>query len=327
MSGFRAYRVHEAGSRGRLERISRADLDHGNVVVRIAYAGLNYKDALTATGRERMARKFPLVCGTDLSGAVESSEDPRWHPGDEVLIHSFGLGAEHDGGFAELGRFPADWTFPLPAGLSLLEAAALGVAGHSVGVALELLEKNGLRPGDGKVLVNGATGGVGSIAIDVLSRLGYHVVALTGKADRAGYLRELGAAEVLDRASMELGARPLEEQLWAAAFDSVGSAQLEWLLRTARRDGLIASIGNAGGNEFAGNVLPFILRGVRLIGVNVINPVAMKLRLGQRLASDWKPRHFERFVRRIGLDELPQAVDALIAGTSWGRHVVDLGRG
>ena len=322
MSGFRAYRVHEAGSRGRLERISRADLDHGNVVVRIAYAGLNYKDALTATGRERMARKFPLVCGTDLSGAVESSEDPRWHPGDEVLIHSFGLGAEHDGGFAELGRFPADWTFPLPAGLSLLEAAALGVAGHSVGVALELLEKNGLRPGDGKVLVNGATGGVGSIAIDVLSRLGYHVVALTGKADRAGYLRELGAAEVLDRASMELGARPLEEQLWAAAFDSVGSAQLEWLLRTARRDGLIASIGNAGGNEFAGNVLPFILRGVRLIGVN-----AMKLRLWQRLASDWKPRHFERFVRRIGLDELPQAVDALIAGTSWGRHVVDLGRG
>ncbi|OGA66512.1 MAG: hypothetical protein A3G81_02350 [Betaproteobacteria bacterium RIFCSPLOWO2_12_FULL_65_14] len=327
MSGFRAYRVHEAGSRGRLERISRADLDHGNVVVRIAYAGLNYKDALTATGRERMARKFPLVCGTDLSGAVESSEDPRWHPGDEVLIHSFGLGAEHDGGFAELGRFPADWTFPLPAGLSLLEAAALGVAGHSVGVALELLEKNGLRPGDGKVLVNGATGGVGSIAIDVLSRLGYHVVALTGKADRAGYLRELGAAEVLDRASMELGARPLEEQLWAAAFDSVGSAQLEWLLRTARRDGLIASIGNAGGNEFAGNVLPFILRGVRLIGVNVNNPVAMKLRLWQRLASDWKPRHFERFVRRIGLDELPQAVDALIAGTSWGRHVVDLGRG
>ena len=327
MSGFRAYRVHEAGKPGRLERVSRGELDHGNVVVRTAYAGLNYKDALTATGRAGMARKFPLVCGTDLSGAVESSEDPRWHPGDEVLIHSFGLGAEHDGGFAELGRFPADWIFPLPAGLSLLEAAALGVAGHSVAVALELLEKNGLRPGDGRVLVNGATGGVGSIAIDVLSRLGYHVVALTGKADRAGYLRELGAAEILDRASMELGARPLEEQLWAAAFDSVGSAQLGWLLRTARRDGLVASIGNAGGNEFAGNVLPFILRGVRLIGINVNNPVAAKLRIWRRLATDWKPPHFERFVRCIGLDELPRAFDELLAGRCWGRQVLDLGKG
>jgi putative YhdH/YhfP family quinone oxidoreductase len=327
MSGFRAYRVHEAGKLGRLERISRGELDHGNVLVRVAYAGLNYKDALTATGRAGMARKFPLVCGTDLSGVVESSADPRFSPGDEVLIHSFGLGAEHDGGFAELGRFPGDWIFPLPEGLSLLEAAALGVAGHSVGVALELLEKNGLRPDGGKVLVNGATGGVGSIAIDVLSKLGYHVVALTGKADRAAYLRSLGASEVLERAAVDFGARPLEGQLWAAAFDSVGSRQLEWLLRSARRDGLIASIGNAGGNEFAGNVLPFILRGVRLIGVNVNNPPAMKLRIWRRLATDWKPRHFERFVRRIRLDGLPQAIDALIAGTAWGRHVVDLGRG
>jgi putative YhdH/YhfP family quinone oxidoreductase len=327
MSGFRAYRVHEAGKLGRLERVSRGELDHGNVLVRVAYAGLNYKDALTATGRAGMARKFPLVCGTDLSGVVESSADPRFSPGDEVLIHSFGLGAEHDGGFAELGRFPGDWIFPLPEGLSLLEAAALGVAGHSVGVALELLEKNGLRPDGGKVLVNGATGGVGSIAIDVLSKLGYHVVALTGKAERAAYLRSLGASEVLERAAVDFGARPLEGQLWAAAFDSVGSRQLEWLLRSARRDGLIASIGNAGGNEFAGNVLPFILRGVRLIGVNVNNPPAMKLRIWRRLATDWKPRHFERFVRRIRLDGLPQAIDALIAGTAWGRHVVDLGRG
>jgi putative YhdH/YhfP family quinone oxidoreductase len=327
MDGFRAYRVHEAGKPGRLERVARGELDHGNVLVRIAHAGVNYKDALTATGHPGMARKFPLVCGTDLSGVVESSEDARFRPNDAVLIHSFGLGAEHDGGFAELGRFPADWIFPLPAGLSLLEAAALGVAGHSVGVALELLEKNGLRPDSGKVLVNGATGGVGSIAIDVLSKLGYHVVALTGKAQRAAYLRELGAAEVLERSAVNFGARPLEEQLWAAALDSVGGRQLEWLLRSARRDGLIASIGNAGGNEFSGNVLPFILRGVRLVGVNVNNPLATKLRVWRRLAGDWKPRHFERFVRRIRLDELPQAIDALMAGAAWGRHVVDLGKG
>lgn len=327
MDGFRAYRVHEAGKTGRLERVSRGELDRGDVVVRIAYAGVNYKDALTATGRAGMARKFPLVCGTDLSGVVESSADPSFSPNDQVLIHSFGLGAEHDGGFAELGRFPAQWIFPLPEGLSLVEAAALGVAGHSVGVALELLEKNGLRPESGKVLVNGASGGVGSIAIDVLSKLGYHAVALTGKAERAGYLRDLGAAEVLERSRVSFSTRPLEEQLWAAAFDSVGGEQLEWLLRTARRDGLIASIGNAGGNEFAGNVLPFILRGVRMIGVNVNNPRATKLRVWQRLASDWKPRHFERFVRRIRLDELPRAIDALIAGSAWGRHVVDLGKG
>lgn len=327
MDRFRAYRVHEDGAPGRVEHVGRGELDRGDVVVRIAYAGVNYKDALTATGRARMARKFPLVCGTDLSGVVESSGDPRFRPGDEILIHSFGLGAEHDGGFAELGRFPADWIFPLPAGLSLLQAAALGVAGHSVGVALELLQANGVRPESGKVLVNGATGGVGSIAVDVLSKLGYPVVALTGKPDRGGYLQALGAGEVLDRAKVELGGRPLESQLWAAAFDSVGGAQLEWLLRTARRDAVIAAIGNAGGNEFAGNVLPFILRGVRLIGVNVNNPLATKLRLWQRLARDWKPRHFERFVRRIALDELPRAFDELLAGTGWGRQVVDLGKG
>ena len=327
MDRFRAYRVHEDGARGRVERVSRGELDHGDVVVRIAYAGVNYKDALTATGRARMARKFPLVCGTDLSGVVESSDDSRFSPGAEVLIHSFGLGSRHDGGFAELGRFPADWVFPLPAGLSLLEAAALGVAGHSVGVALELLQANAVRPESGKVLVNGATGGVGSIAIDVLAKLGYHVVALTGKAERAAYLQALGASEVLDRARVELGGRPLEAQLWAAAFDSVGGVQLEWLLRTARRDAVIAAIGNAGGNEFAGNVLPFILRGVRLIGVNVNNPVAAKLRIWRRLATDWKPRHFERFVRRIALDELPRAFDELLAGTGWGRQVVDLGKG
>jgi len=307
--------------------VTRGELDHGAVVVRIAYAGVNYKDALTATGRPRMARKFPLVCGTDLSGVVESSDDPRFGPGDAVLIHSFGLGAQHDGGFAELGRFPADWIFPLPAGLSALEAAALGVAGHSVGVALELLERNGVGPASGKVLVNGATGGVGSIAIDVLSKLGYRVVALTGKADKAAYLQALGASEVLDRAKVEFGGGPLEAQQWAAAFDSVGGVQLEWLLRTAQRDAVIAAIGNAGGNEFAGNVLPFILRGVRLIGVNVNNPTAAKLRVWRRLATEWKPRHFDRFVRCIALDELPRAFDELLAGRSWGRQVVDLGKG
>lgn len=321
---FRAFRIHadERFGTGRLEEMDRADLDDGNVVVRICYAGVNYKDALTAKGVAKLARKFPLVGGTDLSGIVDSSEDSRFRPGDEVLIHSFGLGSQHDGGFAAFGRFPADWIFALPRGLTLLEAATLGVAGHSVGVAIELMERNGLTPERGPVLVNGATGGVGSIAIDVLSKLGYRVAALTGKAGEAEYLRALGAAEVHYRERLHLGSAPLKEQLWAGAVDSVGGEQLEWLLRTAKRDGVIASVGNASGNEFRGNVLPFILRGVRLLGVNVNNPVEAKLRIWQRLASDLKPRHLGRVVRRIALDGLPQAFDDLLAARVCGRMVV-----
>ncbi|HLE67099.1 MAG TPA: acryloyl-CoA reductase [Burkholderiales bacterium] len=326
---FRAYRIHADGrfGSGRLERMDRAELDAGDVVVGIRFAGVNYKDALTAQGRARLARKFPLVGGTDLSGIVQSSADARFRPGDEVLIHSFGLGSHHDGGYAAFGRFPADWIFSLPPGLTLFEAAALGVAGHSVGIALELMERNGIAPGRGKVLVNGATGGVGSIAIDVLSKLGYHVVALTGKIGEADYLRSLGAEQVLDRASVRFGGRPLEAETWAGALDSVGGEQLEWLARTMQRDGVIAAIGNAGGSTFEGNVLPFILRGIRLLGVNVNNPVETKLRVWRRLASDLKPRHLDRIARRIALDALPQAFDDLLAARVRGRQVVDFGIG
>ncbi|OFZ89936.1 MAG: hypothetical protein A2V78_05195 [Betaproteobacteria bacterium RBG_16_64_18] len=329
MRGFRAYRIHDDGKfgDGRLESMTPEEFDSGNVVLRIAYAGVNYKDALTARGRARMARKFPLVGGTDLSGTVESSEDPRFKPGDPVFLHSFGLGSHHDGGFAEFGRFPAEWVFCLPGGLTLFEAAVLGVAGHSVGVALELMQKNGLVPGRGRVLVNGATGGVGSIAVDLLSKLGFDVVALTGKIDESDYLRSLGACEVLDRRSVDFGAGPLGTERWAGAIDSVGGTQLEWLIRTMRRDGVIASIGNAASNEFAGNVLPFILRGVRLIGVNVNNPVESKLRIWRRMAADWKPRHLERIGRRIPFSALPQAFEDLLAARVRGRQVVDFSLG
>lgn len=325
MERFRAYRIHDDGKfgHGRLDSMTPEELDEGNVVVRMAYAGVNYKDALTARGLAKMARKFPLVGGTDLSGTVESSDDPRFKTGDSVFLHSFGLGSHHDGGFAEFGRFPADWVFRLPQGLTRFEAAALGVAGHSVGVALELMEKNDLAPGRGRVLVNGATGGVGSIAIDVLSKLGFEVVALTGKIQEADYLRSLGAAEVLDRRATQFDAKPLEAQLWAGAVDSLGGEQLAWLIRTMVRDGVIASIGNAASSDFAGNVLPFILRGVRLIGVNVNNPVETKLRIWNRMAADWKPRHLDRIGRRIALEALPQAFEDLLAARVRGRQVVD----
>jgi len=303
--------------------MSRDELDAGDVVVRVAYASVNYKDALTARGKAKIALRFPIVAGIDLAGVVEASADPRYRGGDEVIVHSFGLGADHDGGYAEYGRFPADWVIPLPKGLTLFEASALGVAGHTAALAIDLMQLNGLTPDKGKVLVNGATGGVASIAIDILSKLGFHVVALTGKAAGGDYLRSLGAAEVLDRNTMQFGTRPLEAPQWAGALDSVGGEQLAWLARSMQRDGVIAAFGNAGGAEFKGNVLPFILRGVRLLGVNVNNPHATMRRIWGRLATDLKPRQLGRIARRIRFDDLEAAFDDLLAARVTGRQVVD----
>jgi putative YhdH/YhfP family quinone oxidoreductase len=326
---MRAYRVHADGKfgMGRFDSMSRDELDKGNVVVRIAYASVNYKDALTARGKAKIALRFPLVVGIDLAGTVDASEDPRFKKGDEVIVHSFGLGGEHDGGYAEYGRFPADWVIPLPKGMSLFEASALGVAGHTAALAIDLMQLNGLTPDKGKVLVNGATGGVASVAIDVLSQLGFHVVALTGKAGEADYLKSLGAAEVIDRNAMQFGTRPLEAAQWAGAVDSVGGEQLAWLARTLQRDGVIAAFGNAGGADFKGSVLPYILRGVRLLGVNVNNPVERMKFLWNRLATDLRPRHLDRIARRIRYDELETAFDELLAARVRGRQVVDFSLG
>jgi putative YhdH/YhfP family quinone oxidoreductase len=322
---LKAYRVFADGKfgSGRFCEMGRDELDAGGVVVRVAYASVNYKDALTARGKAKIAMKFPLVAGIDLAGAVEESADARYRPGDEVIVHSFGLGADHDGGYAELGRFPADWVIPLPKGLSLFEASALGVAGHTAALAVDLMELNGLAPDKGRVLVNGATGGVASIAIDILAQRGYQVVAMSGKAGQADYLRSLGAQDVIGRNDIRDAGRPLEDPQWAGAVDSVGGAQMSWLTRSMQRDGVIAAFGNAGGAEFDGNVLPFILRGIRLLGVNVNNPYATKCRLWQRLASDLKPRHLERIARRIRFEELEAAFDGLLEARSVGRQVVD----
>jgi acrylyl-CoA reductase (NADPH) len=322
---LKAYRVHagEKFGAGRFDSMTRGELDAGNVVVRIAYASVNYKDALTARGKAKIALKFPLVAGIDLAGTVEESADTRFKPGDAVIVHSFGLGADHDGGYAEFGRFPADWVIPLPKGLSLFEASALGVAGHTAAHAVDLMELNGLAPEKGKVLVNGATGGVASIAIDILAQRGYHVVAMSGKASQADYLKSLGAKEVIGRADVPEKQRPLEDPQWAGAVDSVGGTQLGWLIRRMQRDGVIAAFGNASGAAFEGNVLPFILRGVRLLGVNVNNPYATMARLWQRLATDLRPKHLERIARRIRFDELEVAFDDLLAAKVTGRQVVD----
>jgi acrylyl-CoA reductase (NADPH) len=325
----KAYRVHAGGKfgEGRFDTMSRDELDAGDVVVRIAYASVNYKDALTARGKAKIAMKFPLVVGIDLAGTVEESVDPRFKQGDEVIVHSFGLGGEHDGGYAEFGRFPADWIIPLPKGLSLFEASALGVAGHTAALAVDLMELNGLAPAKGNVLVNGATGGVASIAIDILAQRGYQVVAMSGKAAQTDYLKSLGASEVIGRDAIKDAGRPLESPLWAGAVDSVGGTQMSWLTRSMQRDGVIAAFGNASGATFEGNVLPFILRGVRLLGVNVNNPHATMARLWQRLATDLRPRHLEKIARRIRFDELETAFDDMLAARVTGRQVVDFSLG
>ena len=326
MTYAKAYRIFNENNKieGRVSDVPVADIGHGEVVFKTAYSSVNFKDALAATGvGGKIIRNYPLIGGIDAAGTVLSSSDARFKAGDEIICTSYDMGVAHDGGFAEVCRVPADWVVPLPQGLTLFDAMALGTAGYTAGLAVELLELNGMAPNNGRVLVNGATGGVGSIAIDMLAALGYSVTAVTGKAAEHDFLRKLGAAEILDRATIDFGTRPLEKPLWAAAFDSVGGEQLGWLTRTMQPQGLIASFGNAGGIELKTSVLPFILRGVRLIGVDsAVTPMPLRRRVWARLASDLKPRHLADIAQVIGLADLPDYFSRMVKGGIRGRAVV-----
>jgi len=324
MEKFSAYRIFEDGGKvaGRFVELTLDDLDPGEVVIKTAYASVNYKDALAATGAGKVIRRFPCIGGIDASGVVISSTSPRLKAGDQVIAHGGELGVAHDGGYAAYVRAKADWVMPLPPAISTADAATLGVAGFTAALAVHILETNGLAPGNGKVLVNGATGGVASTVIDMLSQLGYQVVALTGKDGAHDYLKRLGAAEVLSRAKLEMGKRPLEKSTWAAAFDSVGGEQLAWLTRTMHSGGLIAAFGNAGGIELNTTVLPFILRGVRLIGVNSDSPLPLREIVWQRLATDLKPRHLADIRKVVEFERLPEVFQAVLKGQMTGRSVV-----
>jgi acrylyl-CoA reductase (NADPH) len=328
MDTFKAYRIHNDNNTiaGRIVDMRLDELPPGDVVFKTAYSSVNYKDALAATGTGgKIIRNYPLTGGIDASGSVVSSSDARFNTGDEVICTSYDMGVAHDGGYGAYCRVPADWLVPLPKGLTLFEAMALGTAGYTAGLAVELLELNGLSPAKGKVLVNGATGGVATLAIDMLAPLGYEITAVTGKDAEQGFLKELGAREVLFRQSIELGSRPLEKPLWAAAFDSVGGDQLAWLTRTMQTQGLIASFGNAGGIELKTTVLPFILRGVRLIGVDSgYTPMPLRRKVWNRLASDLKPAHLDTIAYTIGLPELPAQFEKMLNGRARGRAVVKL---
>jgi acrylyl-CoA reductase (NADPH) len=326
MDAFKAYRIFNENNKiaGCIEKVSLTDLAAGQVVFKTAYSSVNYKDALAATGAGgKIIRKYPLVGGIDAAGTVVSSDDARFKAGDEVICTSYDFGVAHDGGYAEYCRVPADWVVPLPKGLSLFEAMALGTAGYTAGLAAELLELNGLAPANGKVLVNGATGGVASLAIDMLAGKGYAVTAVTGKDSEHAFLKKLGASEVLARNAIDMGTRPLEKPLWAAAFDSVGGEQLAWLSRTMQQTGLIASFGNAGGIDFKTTVLPFILRGLRLIGVDsAATPMPLRRKVWQRLATDLKPRHLADIANTIELNDLDGYFKKMLEGGIRGRAVV-----
>ncbi len=326
-STFPAYLVSSspAGVSAAFITMSDEHLDPGDVTVRVQYASVNYKDALAATGKGKIIRRFPCVGGIDAAGVVESSSVPHFKPSDNVIVHSHGFGVSHHGGYAGRARAPAAWVNRLPPGMSTLEAITLGVAGYTAALGIDLMELNGLAPGKGKVLVNGATGGVASVSIDLLAQRGYQVVAVTGKPDQADYLRMLGASEVIASADLPAAAKPLEPALWQGAVDSLGGAPLAALTRSMQKDGVIASIGNAAGLDFNGNVMPFILRGVRLLGVNSDNDPKLRDRIWQRLGSDLKPRHLASIAHVMTFGQLPQAIEAVINGKARGRTVIDVG--
>jgi NADPH2:quinone reductase len=332
MQSFRAFRIHQEGGKiaPRLETIGLDDLAAGDVVVKVGYSTINYKDALAATGAGKILRKYPLVGGIDLAGEVVSSEHPDFKPGHKVLVNGCGLSETHDGGYAQYARVAADWVVPIPAGLDEFQCMAIGTAGYTAALAIHRMEQNGCSPQgehSGEIVVTGATGGVGSVAIDMLAGRGYKVVAVTGKKSASAYLEKLGAARVLLREEINLGSRPLEEAQWAGAIDNLGGDVLTWLTRTTKFWGNIASIGLAASPELKTTVVPFILRGVNLLGINsVYTPRPLRLAVWQRLATDLRPRHLDAIVTRtITLDELPQAFEPYVKGAVTGRAVVKIG--
>lgn len=320
---MRAYRIEKTaeGPRGQLVDASLDEIDAGEVVIRTRYSGVNYKDALAGTGTAPIVRRYPCVGGIEAVGEVEHSESAAFNPGDWVIAHGRGLGVDHDGGFAERLRAPADWLVPLPAGLTPREAATLGVAGHSAALAVDRMETLGLTPEGGPVAVTGASGGVGSLSIAMLAQRGFSVTAVTSKADSAPLLLEMGAANVRPPPA-EASGKPLDSADWGGAVDAAGGDQLAWLLRTTRKHGVIASIGNAAGNTLNTTVLPFIVRGIAVIGIIADTPPALRRHIWNRLAGDLKPPKLESLAHEIDIDGLPGFMDSMIAGKSRGRTIV-----
>jgi len=328
MDKFRAYRIDEQDGKvtAGFATLTLDDLSDGDVVIKVSHSTINYKDALAATGKGRILRRYPLNGGIDLAGTVVSSDAADLQPGDTVLVNGCGLSETVDGGYSEYARVDSKSVVPVPDGMSAEQAMQIGTAGYTAALAVHRMEQNGQLPENGPVVVTGATGGVGSIAIDMLSGRGYEVAAVTGKASEEGYLKSIGASRILLREDLDFGKRPMEKAEWAGAVDNLGGDYLTWLTRTMAYGGNIASIGLAASHELNTTVLPFILRAVCLLGINSVDtPRDLRLAVWNRIGGDLMPQHLETIGRRkITFDELPDAFQAFIDGTVTGRTVVEI---
>ncbi|HTQ00877.1 MAG TPA: YhdH/YhfP family quinone oxidoreductase [Casimicrobiaceae bacterium] len=326
MTTFKAYRTFEDNGvvSSHFVNTSIDELDHGDVVVRTKYSTINYKDALSHNGTGKIMRKFPTIAGIDMAGTVEASGDTRFKKGDKVIVHGYDMGVGHDGGYAERVRVPADWVVRRPESMTAFDAMTLGTAGYTAALAIELMQHNGLMPDNGPVAVTGATGGVGSVATEILAKLGYHVVAITGKGEEANYLKSIGAKEVVLRQSLDLAKiRPLDRATFAGAIDNLGGDILSWLLSTQKIGGTVGSVGLAAGYKLSTTVMPFILRGVHLLGVDSANtPMSLRQKIWNKLAVEWRPDRVHDMVRTIDFDELPTHFDPYLKGLVRGRTVV-----
>ncbi|NOX69067.1 MAG: oxidoreductase [Gammaproteobacteria bacterium] len=329
MQNFRAYRIDQQDGHIVADfcRLNIDDLSEGDVVVKVSHSTINYKDALAATGKSRILRQYPLVGGIDLAGTVVTSHNDELAEGRPVLVNGCGLSETRDGGYAEYARLPAAAIVPVPAGMSTAQAMQIGTAGYTAALAIHRMEHNGQAPENGPVVVTGATGGVGSLAIDMLNTRGYEVVALTGKEDQVAYLKSIGASRVLLRGELDYGKRPMEKAAWAGAIDNLGGDALAWLTRTVGYGGNIASIGLAAGIELNTTVLPFILRAVCLLGINSVDtPRETRLAVWRRIGDDLRPQQLDKIAANtIRFEELPEHFDAFINGSVVGRTVVEIG--
>ncbi len=329
MDQFRAFRIDNKDGEivAGFQTLTLDDLSPGNVVIRVTHSTINYKDALAATGAAKILRQFPLNGGIDLAGVVVSSEDKAFRPGSEVLVNGCGLSETVDGGYSEYARVDSNSLVAIPDGMTAFEAMQIGTAGYTAALAIHRMEQNGQLPDGGPIVVTGATGGVGSVAIDMLAGRGYEVVALTGKAAEEAYLREIGARRILIRGKVDLGKRPMEKVLWGGAIDNLGGDYLTWLTRTVDYGGNIASIGLAASAVLNTTVLPFILRAVCLLGINSVDtPSDLRRTVWTRIGGDLKPQHLDTIGHKtITFDELPDAFQAYIDGKITGRIVVQIG--
>lgn len=325
---YRAVLVRKTDTGQTTEIVDRSDddLDAGDVTVAVEYSAINYKDGIAITGRGNIIQKFPLVPGIDLAGTVEASENPEYQPGDKVVVHGWGLGVTHDGGFTQKARVPAKWLTRLPAAITTRQAAAIGTAGFTAMLSVLALEHNGVTPASGDILVTGANGGAGSVAIALLSRLGYRVLASTGRLNEADYLKALGAADIIDRATLsQPSAQPIQPPRWAGAIDSVGSHTLVNVLAQTQYGGAVASFGLAQGIDLPGTVLPFIGRSVTLAGVDSVNAPAAKRALAyERLATDLDLAKLETITSVVALAEAADVARSIFGGTIRGRVAVDV---